>query len=449
LIFNKETIDKLISNSFEIDCIDICLTQKIDKNPLIYTGPGTIFQDEHGILQLKLYSKTNDIAKVLSHQIKYSPPGKFIVDDNYFTLKAFDMKGNKWFADNILISAANISFRTPSQVIKSKLKKIETIKEIGSRPNTEKNALLIIVPGQYEIPCNEKEDLPNGGRRLNRAVLSVNKIDLVFRKLDNCLIIEANAKPENLGKDTYIKLLQALSIITGLIVRPVVIKNTQKGIDTLEIKSVDDSFANKESPFPFKHSTPADIESFTCFLEKYLINIDAPFSDLFGFWHKINRAWQAGIENASLSLGVAIEGIVKRYFSKQGLPDDEIIQQAEEAKQILKGMDLGQRIKDRLLDSIDGLLNNTSPKGALYKMAQDGLLNKFMPSAWDKLRNKSAHPDKSNQDLSAVQKDIDRFYTCIALFYLLLFNIIKYEGSYTDFSESGWSEKKFQLNNES
>jgi len=81
-------------------------------------------------------------------------------------------------------------------------------------------------------------------------------------------------------------------------------------------------------------------------------------------------------------------------------------------------------------------------------MAQDGLLNKAMPNAWDKLRNKSAHPDKTNQDRSTVQKDIDRFYTCIALFNLLLFNIIEYEGSYIDFSESEWPEKKFQLNNE-
>jgi len=48
LNFNEETIDKFISNSFEIDCIDIRLTQKKDKDPIIYTGPGTIYQDEHG-----------------------------------------------------------------------------------------------------------------------------------------------------------------------------------------------------------------------------------------------------------------------------------------------------------------------------------------------------------------------------------------------------------------
>lgn len=449
MIFNKETIDKLISNSFEIDCIDICLTQKTDKNPIIYKGPGTIYQDEHGVLQLKLYSKINELTQEFSRLLKYFPPGKFIAEDNYFTLNAIDMNGNEWRADNIWISTSG-SIPTSSLVVKSKLEKVEAIKQIDTRPNTEQNYLFIIVPGQYKIPCNQSDNLPNGGWRRNRAVFLVNKIDFELRQLDNYLIIKANAKPENLDKDTYIKLIEALSIITGRIVRPVVINNIQKGLDTLEIKSVDDSFANYESPCPFKHSTPANFESFTCFVEKYLINIDDPFSDLFGFWHKINRAWQAGIENASLSLGVAIEGIVKTYFREQGLPDDEIIKQAKIAKRILeclKSIGLGQRIIKRLLGSIEGLLNNTSPKSVLSKIAQDGLLHKDMPNAWGKLRNKAAHPDKTNQDRSAKQKDIDRFYTCIALFYHLLFIIIEYEGSYTDFSESGWPEKKFQLNN--
>lgn len=445
--FNKETIDKFISNSFEIDCIDIRLTQKKDRDPIIYTGPGTIYQDEHGILQLKLYSKLSDIQKELSHQFKHHIPGKIIASDNYFTLKATDMSGNEWVADNIWVSA-NVSFPAAGLVIKSKLYEIENIELNKARSNTEKNYLFIIVPGQYKIPCNKKEDLPNGGWRLNRAVFPANEIDFEFRKYDNYLIIYANSKTENLGKDAYIKLIEALSIMTGFIIRPVVIKNTQKDIDLLKIKSVNNSFANKEFLFPFKHCAPADLKSFTCFLEKYLINIKTPFSDLFGFWHKINRAWQGSIKNSSLSLGVAIEGIAKSYFREPGLPDKEIVQQAKEAKQLIEDGDLGKRIKDRLLSSIGGLLKNTSPKVALYQIAQNGLLNKAMADEWVKLRNKSVHPDKMNQDPIAIQKYIDQIDTCIALFYRLLFIIIKYEGSYIDYSERGWPEKKFQLKNE-
>jgi len=445
LNFNKETIDKFISNSFEIDCIDIRLTQKKDKDPIIYTGPGTIYQDEHGILQLKLYSKLSDIQKELSHQFKHYIPGKIIASDNYFTLKATDMSGNEWVADNIWISV-NASFPAAGLVIKSKLDEIENIELNKARSNTEKNYLFIIVPGQYKIPCNKAEDLPNGGWRLNRAVFSANEIDFEFKKYDDYLIIYANSKTENLDKDIYLKLIEALSIFTGFIVRPIVIKNTQKDKDILKIKSVDNSFTNKKLSPPFKQFTTTEFESFTCFLEKYLANIKTPFSDLFGFWHKINRAWQTSIENSSLSIGVAIEGILTSYFGKLGLPDKEILQQAEEAKQKIKDMDLGERIKNRLLSSI-GLLKNTSPKGALYQMVQRGLLNNAMKDEWEILRSKSVHPDKMNQDPKAVQTYIDRVDTCIALFYRLIFIIIKYEGSYIDYSKSGWPEKKFQLKN--
>jgi len=447
LNFNKETIDKFISNSFEIDCIDICLTQKTDKDPIKYTGPGTIYQDEHGILRLKLYSKINDIKKELSHQLKDYMPGKIIASDDYFTLKATDMSGNEWVADNIWISA-NASPHTAGLVIKSKLDEIKTIELHETRANTEKNYLYIIVPGQYKIPCNKAEVLPNGGWLLNRTVFSANEIDFEFKKYDDYLIIYANAKTENFDKDVYLKLIEALSIFTGFIVRPIVIKNTQKDKDMLKIKSVDNSFTNKKLFPPFKQFTKTEFKSFTCFLEKYLANIEAPFSDLFGFWLKINRAWQAGIKNFSLSLGVAIEGLVKSYFRDRGLPDKEIYQQAEKAKQKIKDIDLDKKIKKRILNSIGDLLKNTSPKLALYQMAKNNLLNKAMVDEWVKLRNKSVHPDKMNQYAIAKQKYIDRIDICLALFYRLVFIIIKYEGSYIDYSERGWPEKKFKLKNE-
>ena len=444
--FNKETIDKFISNSFEIDCIDIRLTQKKDKDPIIYTGPGTICQDEHGMLQIKLYSKINDKKKELSHQFKQHTPGEIIADDNYFTLRAIDMSGKKWIADNICI-LPDASFPAAGLVIKAKIDEIKNIELNKTWSNTEKNHLSIIIPGQYKIPCNEKEDLPNGGRRLNRTVFSANEIDFEFRKFDSCLIINANSKTEKLDKDTYIKLIEALSIIIGCKVRPIVIKNTQKDKDVIKIRSVDNSFANKKLFPPFKHSDPTEFESFTSFLEKYLVNIKSPFSDIFGFWHKISRAWQASIENSSLSIGVAIEGTLKSYFSETGLADEEILQQAEEAKKLIEDSDLGERIKGRLFGSI-GLLKNASPKGALNQMVQKKWLNKAMVSEWKELRSKSVHPDKINQGSIVFQKYINQFNTCLTLFYRLVFIIIKYEGSYMDYSERGWPEKKFKLKNE-
>ena len=418
--------------------VDISLTQKIDTNPIIYTGSGTIYQDKHGILQLKLYSKIDNIKKTLSNKFKYHTLGKIIENDNYYTMKAIDLSGKEWISDNIWIST-HVSVDTNGIVIKSSLEEIELIED-GT--TTEKNNFFIIVPGKFEIPCNKKEDLPNGGWHLNRSVFSINNIDFELKKKDNYLSITANSTPEYLKVNTYIIFLEALSIITGRIILPVIAKNTQQDHAILKIKSVSNTYSNKKFPEPFKHSTPSDLQSFSCFLGKYLMTFDAPYSDLFGYWHKVNRAWQVNITNSSLSLGVAIEGIIRTYFGELGMPDNEIEKQALEAKNKLKNIDIGRRIKERLLSSIGGLLKNTSPKGALYRLAKDGLISKKMASEWLKLRNNSVHPDKLNEDPRAIQKYIDQIYSCIALFYCLFFIIIKYDVSCIDYSEKGWPEKK-------
>lgn len=439
--FNTDTINKFISNTFEIDCIGITLTQKVDNDPIVYAGPGTIKQNENGILELKLYCKINDIKKEISHRFKHHTPGKIISDDNYFNLKAIDMSGVEWTSDNIWVTA-DVSFPASGQVIKARLREIETVEE-GSK-KADKNYLFVVLPGKYEIPCNAKVDLPNGGWRLSRSVFTTNNMELDLKKYENYLIINVNSKPEFLNKDVSIKILEALNIILGKVARPVVIKYTLQENSVLKIKSVPESFSNKEFPPPFKHSSPEDIQSFSCFLEKYLMAVENPYSDLYGFWHKVNRAWQADIENASLSVGVAIEGLLSSYFGELGLPDDEITKQAHTAIEKLNGVELGERIKGRILGSINGLLNNSSPKGALYNLAQNGVFNKSIADQWVKLRNKSVHPDKLNEDPRAFQKYIDLIYSCIALFYILIFLIIKYDGKYLDYSENGWPEKTFK-----
>lgn len=197
-------------------------------------------------------------------------------------------------------------------------------------------------------------------------------------------------------------------------------------------------------PYPVKHSSPSDLETFTSFLEKYLYAIENPYSELFGFWYKINRAWQADIENASLSLAVAIEGVAKSYFKRYGLPDKEILQQAQEAKQKIKDLELGKRIKNRLLTSIGGL-KSASPKGALYQMSETGLFPESFVDEWISLRNKSTHADRIDQDEKTKQTYIDQIHTCITLFYCLLFKVIGYEGNFIDYSQEGCPEKRFSL----
>jgi len=443
LNLNNDTINKLISSKFEIDCIDINLTQQIKENPIVYNGSGTIYQDENGVLNLKLLAKGTNVEKKLSHIFKHYVPGRIIGNEDYFSLRATDMSGNEWCAENIWPSA-HVSFPAAGQVIKAKLREIKNITEADIRIRSGKTCLFIVAPGSYEIPCNKKGDLENGGWRFNKSLFSVNKVDFELKKLDNYLTINASTETNALPEQSEIRILEALSIIHGRIVRPMIIDHSHSGIRTLRIKSVDDTLSNTQLSCPIEHSLPPDLETFASFLEKYLYSIEDPYSELFGFWYKINRAWQGGITNASLSLTVAIEGIIKSYFKKYGLPDKEILQQALKAEKLIEHSELGKRIKDRLLSSI-GNLKSTSPKGALYQMSDMGLFPKSFADEWESLRNKSVHPHQTDQDDKAIQVDINKNYTCLTLFYCLLFKVIGYEGNFMDYSQEGHPEKRFPL----
>ena len=172
-LLSEKIIDKLISNKFEIDCIEIKLIQKIDDEPLVYEGPGSIFQDEFGQLNLKMYSRNRELKKEFNCFFKNRVPGKLVERDSCFSLKAVDMSGNEWFSDNIRVSP-HMSVPAQGQVVRAELRSIETR---GGGSSTKLNYLTIIIPGKYAIPCNEIEELPNGGRSLNRAVFIANNIN--------------------------------------------------------------------------------------------------------------------------------------------------------------------------------------------------------------------------------------------------------------------------------
>lgn len=438
---NNDTINKLISGKFEIDCIDINLIQQIEKDPLVYSGSGTIYQDKNRVLNLKMCSKIINRDKTMSHMFKDYVPGRIIEKEDYFSLRATDISGDEWTAEDLWLSR---EVYYAGQITKTELREIKNITEADIRIRPEKTYLFIVIPGSYRIPCNKRENLLNGGGRLNRSLFLINKVRLELKKFDDYLTISAITETNALSEQSEIRIVEALSIIFGQIVRPMTIEHSHDGVRTLRIKSVYDTLPNTPLSQPIKHLLSFHLGMFINFLEGYLSSIRTPNSELFGFWYKINRAWQSGIQNASLSLTVAIEGVVRSYFEKYGLPDKEIVQQAREAKKKIREMELGKRIRNRLLGSL-GNLKIVSPQVALSRMSDMGWFPKSFVTNWASLRNKSVHADQVDQDERTKQVDINKIYKCLALFYCLLFKVIGYEGNFIDYSQESWPEKRFPL----
>jgi len=441
MVLNEKIIKQVISYELVIDFIEIKLTQNTEEDPIVFIGPGSITQTIDGILSLKMYHKIKDLAKEATHGLQHFEPGKIISDDNYFRFEGVDFSGKLWTSENVWVSGT-ISFPAAGRVIQTTLNEIVQIEEYKKSKENDNQTIIIICPGKYDFPCNEKEDLPNDGWVLNRSVFEANNVNFDIKTNDEYMTIISKFDSKEINTDYYFLILESLCIVSGGLVNAVLVNHYYNGGNITKIKRIDKNLSNKKVNQLFSHSKPHEIKSLATFVDRYLFFVNEPHSELFGFWYKINRAWQADIENISLTLTVSIEGLSKKYFSKYGAPDKEILAQATDAREIINDSGLEEKIKLRLLANLNNL-NSPSPKSILYGMSKDGLIHKKFAEVWVKLRNKSAHATEIEPDQKTFQKHLDRINICLTLFYNLLFLILNYKGSYINYSEKGWPDKDF------
>ncbi|GEM_PF-2054085 len=447
MILNNTEINDLVSNKFEIDCSSIILIQQIDTNPIIYTGAGTIFQDDKGLLNLKMVSEVDNIQREVSHSPTQLQLGKIINRDYFFKLEAIGVDGKKWNAENIS-GSGHLFISTGKKVIKSRIRKIFseiTFDSDASKNGSSCSMISTIIIEKLKFPLKAKQEGVNGRIAFNKTEWKLDSTTVKITQKDNyykLFIDEIKGDPEVFK----ILFFEALSIVFGKIIEPLSTTILKNGKHRVTIQSIDKGVSNEAINTPFGVSEAYGEDSLIEFLNKYILNIKSESSVIFGYWHKIHRVWQVGVENSALTISVAIEGVLKEYFSNLGLPDTEILEQAELAKQEIKLLKLPDRIRQRLLSNL-GNLKSTNPKNILHQLACNSTISKELIGEWTSLRSKSTHADKVDLNNESMQILIDQVYTNIFLFYSLLFEIIDYEGYCIDYTVNNWPERLFRPHN--
>ena len=435
---NDEKLELLISNQFVIDCIHIELTQQTENDSIIYAGSGSIFQKADGNFHLKLYHSFKDLPKELMPSFSDVKPGKIIGSEQYFSMQATDMSGNVWLAENISVSRG-FSLPATGKIVSTTIRSLKCVKQRKYTENKQSSYLFFVLPGKQNIPCNKWEDLPSGESSLNTAELKVFGTLIEIKDKKNCLTVMAEDLSGNMDDSFMHRLVEALSIVFGKLCPVLYSSFAAKDESTSTINSIPIKVPNEKMESPIKHYLPQEIESFIEFIDHYMHCFQTKHDIFYGYWHKINRSWQGGIENAALTISTAIEGITKNYYSEYGFPDEEIITQAESAKSVVRCLEIGKIIKSRLLSSI-GQVKSSNPKNALYNLVKEGKLDNSLVEGWVSLRNKSAHADNLDKGIEELQKYIDDVYKCLNLFNVLLLIKINFTGKYQDFSKDGWVE---------
>jgi|GEM_PF-871979 len=448
---NSEKIfESLDKNNLTIDCKEMKLSSisTISEKDQ-YVGPGSITQSGDGYFLVKMYCHGNIApAKVLT-PFQNTKPGKIIEDEHYYALEADDLMGNHWTADRLLPQFfTGMDFN--GYIVEARCGKLATQDVLTFEPHA--NSVQIVYRGDIPVPCNTPTKIETRvGERLHcqSANLNVARFEAVgfefeiFRE-PSCLRVRAIAESNQIHLGTVARISEALQLILGRTLSWSIVEITEQKTQTIFVSPAKRNENRSRIGPPIKYGI-SDREGavFTLF-DKYLRYVYDYKKKL---WHPIFRlinsvfkSGEASIAAEGLTLSVSIEGLLKHFFLKKTLPNEDFEQKRSEALRIICNSAMDKDFKIRVNGFI-GNMKAIQPKDCLYALRASGVIENELVNSWNELRNPSAHGELVEE--KDLQMYMDRCASALVLFYHLVFLTIGYTGNYTDYSSEGYPMKTF------
>ncbi len=422
-----QDIEDIIKFKLMLDFIEITLIQQCEKNPKVYRGAGSIFQDNKGHIQLKMYvkdfSQFTDLPKHNSRVL--------VEDSNLFYLEATDTTGIKWKAKYLHLKRGNI--------ITAEIFNLEQIYEHSENFKELKAQFYIL--GKYDFPFNEYK-VTEYESSLTICKFKTDYFDCEIDQHDKYMDVFILTKESNDFNLLIDLIIEALSIITGHYLQPLIKMTESKNIQLLELYSHRLKQDEKKLNPPISTHVFDKIEDLKEFIHCYVTKFKEKRSHFFKSWYRNFLESQGLYINQALVLTVSIEGILKEYFSDTTPVDNTAkISTLEEIEKI--------SIDETIFNDIKNYL--TKPKEPnlqkrLKKLVKDDVISEDLFKICLEIRNYSAHADKIVMDSKKtnMQKIIYEIDACLELFYLLLFYYIGYKGRHIEYSNNAKFDRSAQ-----
>lgn len=186
----------------------------------------------------------------------------------------------------------------------------------------------------------------------------------------------------------------------------------------------------------------SSLQSFQSFIQRYLKTFHTPFHQTAGLWFRVLNGFHSSLENQGLVLTTACEGVVNAEFRDESRPSTEFLAQLEEAEPLVKALNIRQRAKDRLVQSVRSGKNSTMAN-ALYALEDCNRIPKPLRKNWQDLRHKLAHAGEQEWGEEQTQNFLNSLYACLELFYRLIMLRIQYDGEVRVFSKKNWPTEPY------
>lgn len=445
---SSDVIEDVCAHKLSIDCHKLTIRERGEGLKTTYEGCGTITQAPDGPLTVKAFvtpppgCTIADRFNVMFSRAQSVRAGEIIPDGEYYELTAHSFDGPIWICDRFL-PKFRTSFSTGGMIAYGDLWQL---KSMDTGPVVNKGEQLTLrYRNRPEFPCNvaTKTETTAGERKgwshsWNVARFSAAGFEFTAETNEQGMLVCAWTDSGTLPEHLESRISEALAFVFGAEFTPFAI--SRSGTESRDVRIFSEAGAPEKGSYPPIQCAVNDPQGFFWRLfDRYLTHICKHQTD---HWHPLSshviaviRATEGSLDAQALTLGIAVEGVLKCAYPAIGQPSAEDIAQANAALALIKNSALKDKFKDRM----KGLISATKsarPKDKLHALATYDVVRQELIPTWKRLRDSYAHADLSDPNGVA-----ERYRDCLivrTLLHELIFGAIGYEGEYTDYSVVGW-----------
>ena len=428
-----ETIKLFSDGSLKIDFPRIVFTRRGGASGEKLTGPGSLSQNRKGEIEIKAhiaFSEPDTMAALLNRSM-VSEAGALVPEDGYHDIEATDAVAAVWDCGRVIVNSS-VSFPTSSGVFQAK----PTVLRRKDCSGSSKRRLRLYF---FDQETRDWKGLLGGQREMEIDGLAFEmKVDEVR---DRQILVEATSEtdlPEAFDR----RLIEAMQFVVGQSLHAAIVDEFASSARTLRLYATS-SHIRRVPAFPpleihTSQYTDQHVELLRCYLT-YLFSLpdEGIWSPPSAFLSLLRRASEGSIDSWLIGICVAVEGLAGLIEYKPVAVTAELAKFQEHVAKWIKDEDISEGGAKRITGLV-GQLGSVRPIDRMMSLVPSLLLYEDDIKTWSKARNSAVHTRKSSSaDLKSekLQARIDQLHVVYRLLYFIIFQVIGYDGKYTDYAK--------------
>lgn len=445
---DSKHIEAFLDGKLVLDCPKIILTpcsKAPDRKPLV--GAGTIAADEPGKFLLKVFFEESFSLEESFASLKWEV-GKVIDSEHYYDLEARDISGNTWISERLLPYR---SVGPNGSMIKATFRDLEHID--NGHPNIKGSVVDFYFDELIKVPLNivvrEEAKVGSEARSFSSGLklARFNSKGVKF-EIDNSSgrsVLRAFFEKSGVSQVQVNRIFEALCFALAHTKSwsVLVILGATERKTFLHAVEPEPKRTRIGPPLHISHDHTSQsiwklFDKYFCYVTKDVNSTLHPISLLN---RSILESGKASLDVQALTLSVTVESLLMDTMKEFYAVSDELKNDICCAGKLINECgSLSPSFRQRILGAL-GAMKHPRAKDILAELKMKSLIDPALVKTYGKLRNQMAH---GAQDPNAdIQELFNQTSSVLVLFYQLVFLIVGYQGSFSDYGEYGYPTKEF------